>query len=199
MTDSMLATARKVLPGVVFEGWTSVDGPPAIQGREDGERAIPPMLDLVWKAYGFGMAVVIGCFDDTGLAEAKAKSPIPVVGIGEASFHMARLLGHRFSVVTTLPVSIPIIEENIRAGGFADICGRVRASDIPVLELEADPAAACAAIAREAEAARREDDVTAIVLGCAGMTGLEAHLSGIDAHFIDPVASACRLAHALTC
>ena len=50
MTTAMCAAARGAAPGLSFDGWTSEDGPPAIQGAEDGATATPPLLDLVRKA-----------------------------------------------------------------------------------------------------------------------------------------------------
>jgi len=48
---------------------------------------------------------------------------------------MASLVAYRFSVVTTLSRSISAIEHNLAKYGFAGRCARVRASDIPVLEI----------------------------------------------------------------
>jgi hypothetical protein len=48
----------------------------------------------------------IACFDDTGLEAARGVSFAPVIGIGEAAFHLASMLGRRFSVVMTLSRSI---------------------------------------------------------------------------------------------
>ena len=70
---------------------------------------------------------------------ARALADAPVVGIGEAAFHMASLLAHRFAVVTTLARSIGVIETNLLRYGLDRRCARVRASDVAVLELE-DPA-----------------------------------------------------------
>ena len=50
MTLSSVETAQKTAPEINFEGWTSFDGPPSIQGEEDGNYAIKPMLELVKKA-----------------------------------------------------------------------------------------------------------------------------------------------------
>ena len=36
MTDAMVRTARETVPAAEIVGWTSHDGPPAIQGPEDG-------------------------------------------------------------------------------------------------------------------------------------------------------------------
>lgn len=192
MTEAMLAAARAALPEVAMAGWTSHDGPPAIQGPEDGAFATAPLLARVKEAEQAGAAgIVIGCFDDTALTQAQQTVQCPVVGIGQAAFHQAALRGWRFSVVTTLAVSVPVIEENIAGYGLGGFLGRVRASEIPVLALEADPNAACARILDEARRAIAEDGVDAIVLGCAGMVHVTRALrTALDVPVIDPVEAA---------
>jgi allantoin racemase len=173
MTASMRATAQAAVPGFRVEGWTSVDGPPAIQGREDGAAAVPPLLKLVKKASDQGAsAIIIACFDDTGLDEARALASCPVIGIGQAGYHMAAIAGRRFSVVTTLAVSVPILEENVRAYGLEQHLGRVRASGVPVLELEHSPDAAMERVLEEIKRAEAEDGIDSVVLGCGGMVHL---------------------------
>ncbi|GAA0310186.1 aspartate/glutamate racemase family protein [Rhodovulum strictum] len=199
MTEQVLAMARAAQPGALFEGWTSTHGPAAIQGPEDGAAAVPPLLDLVAKADRAGAAgVAIACFDDTGLNEARRLARCPVIGIGQAAYHIAALRGWRFSVVTTLSVSVPIIEANIRGSGLGGHLGRVRASEVPVLDLEHDPDAAFRRIADEAARAAAEDGIDAVVLGCAGMARLTGHLrAALPVPVIDGVESAARLLAAL--
>ena len=57
-------------------------------------------------------------------------------GIGEAGFFTAAMLAHRFSVVTTLSRSVPVLENNLLRYGLDRRCARVRACDVPVLELD---------------------------------------------------------------
>ncbi len=119
-----------------------------------------------------------------------------MIGIGQAAFHMAGLLGQRFSVVTTLAVSVPVIEANIAGYGMA--AARVRPSGIPVLALEDAGAAVMARLAAEIAAAAGEDDIGAMVLGCAGMAPLRARLQAETAlPLIEPVAASALLALAL--
>ncbi len=173
MTEAMVQTAQQVSPDVAIEGWTSTDGPPAIQGKAQGDAAVPPMLELVDKAARNGArAIVIGCFDDTGLAEARRIASCPVVGIGQAAYHVAAMAGRRFSVVTTLEVSVPILEGNIRDYHLAPYLSRVRASGVEVLELERQPAAAADRVLGEILLAEQEDNIDCLVLGCAGMVHL---------------------------
>jgi allantoin racemase len=194
MTDAMVDTAKKT--GVEVEGWTSHAGPAAIQGPEDGEASIPPLLTLVRNASDAGAkAIIIGCFDDTGLDAARDIAACPVIGIGQAAYHIAVLSGPRFSVVTTLDVSVPILESNIHSYGFTSQLARVRASGVPVLDLETDPAGTAPVVMGEINRAVAEDKVNTIVLGCAGMVHIPAHFDKNGAvRLIDGVTSAAQLA-----
>jgi allantoin racemase len=174
-------------------------GPASIQGPEDGEAALPGLFAEIDKANGEDFdAVIIACFDDTGLYEARKRTTRPVIGIGEAGFHAATLIAGRFSVVTTLSVSVPVIEDNIVTYGFDKRCVRVRASEVPVLELERPGSDACQTISLEIATALKDDGVDAIVLGCAGMADL-AHQLGLEhgVPVIDGVAAAVKLAEML--
>ena len=194
MTDAMLAQARRAAPELVFEGWTSHDAPPAIQGAADGEAARAPLLKLVRQASVQGAeGIIIGCFDDTALEEAATIADCPVIGIGQASYHYAALRNWRFSVVTTLSVSIPIIQSNIERHGLGHIVSKVRASEIPVLELEKNTSLASKVVAKEALVAEQEDGISAIVLGCAGMVEVVATVrSHLSSTVIDPVECAAQ-------
>jgi allantoin racemase len=197
MTQAMVETASKA--GVALEGWTSVDGPAAIQGPDDGAACIPPLLALVRKASDAGAkAIIIGCFDDTGLDAARKIAICPVIGIGQAAYHMAVLEGERFSVVTTLAVSVPILEDNIHTYGFTSKLARVRACGVPVLDLETDPVGTAPAVVGEIKRAVAEDKVDVVVLGCAGMVHIPAYFVETEAvRLIDGVTAAAQLAFLL--
>jgi allantoin racemase len=200
MTDKAVAAARAVVPGATVTGITCTGAPPAIEGPEDGAAAVPFVLDAIRAlvAEGATDAAMIACFDDTGLLEARRLAPFPVLGIGEAAAHAASLLSDRFSVVTTLAVSVPVIAGNLAANGLAATCARVRAADVPVLDFEHHPARAAATLSAEIAVALAEDAPGAIVLGCAGMADLAAELERTHGlPVIDGVAAAAVLAEAL--
>jgi allantoin racemase len=199
MTDGIVAVARSTLPDVEVLGWTNTDGPPAIQGPEDGEAAIAGIMGLLPAAKAAVVdAIIIACFDDTGLAQMRSAAHCPVIGIGQAAFHTAALLGHRFSVVTTLDVSVPVIMDNIAGYGLLGQCAQVRASGLGVLEVEAGSAATLARLSAELAASADQDGVTAAVLGCAGMAPLRQTLQAqTGLYLIDGVASSAALAVAL--
>lgn len=195
MTEAMLATAQNASPQTQIQAWTSHDGPPAIQGPADHKFCIPPLLKLVAKASEQkAQAIIIGCSDDTGLDEARAIAACPVIGIGQAAYHMAALTGPRFSVVTTLDVSVPILFQNIHDLGFGGHLAKVRASGVPVLALEEDADRAAEKVLAEIARAQDEDDIQSVVLGCAGMSHIARRVSSdISVRLIDGVEAAARL------
>jgi len=174
------------------------DGPVSIEGYYDEAFSVPGLLAEIAKGDATGVSAhIIACFDDSGLEAARCVAQAPVIGIGEAAFHLASMLGHRFTVVTTLARSIAAIENNLLKYGLASRCARVRACEVPVLSLD-DPASnATAQISAEIELSKQEDHAEVVVLGCAGMADLAAQLS--ESHglpVIDGVASAVKLAEA---
>ena len=198
MTEKIAAAARAAAsPGVEIVASNPAFGPESIEGYYDEAFSIPGLIEEI-RGQASADAVVIACFDDTGLDAARCATEAPVIGIGEAAFHMATLIAERFSVVTTLARSIAPIEHNLRRYGLASRCGRVRASEVPVLALEDPKSDAFASIRSEIEAALREDRAEAIVLGCAGMTDLASSLAeAAGVPVLDGVACAVGLAEAV--
>lgn len=198
MTEKIGRAAQLVAAaGTEIVARNPATGPASIQGAEDGEAALPGLFEEVDRATGFD-AIVIACFDDTGLYAARKRTTVPIIGIGEAAYHFAMLVAERFSVVTTLSVSIPVIQENIMRYGLSARCGKVRASNVPVLELERPGSTARETISDEIASALLYDNSDAIVLGCAGMADLAADLSARHkVPVVDGVAAAIKLAEGL--
>jgi allantoin racemase len=177
MTEKIGAAARRVAsPGTEIIAVNPASGPVSIEGYYDEAISVPGLLEVIRQQKDFD-AVVIACFDDTGLDAARCVTDRPVVGIGEAAYHMATMLSNKFSVVTTLGRSVPALEHNLHKYGLAARCARVRSSEVPVLDLEKPGSDACDRISAEIGLAISDDRAEAIVLGCAGMTDLAAQLA----------------------
>ena len=200
MTEKIRIAASAVASaGTRITAVNPAAGPPSIEGYYDDALAVPGVLEEIRRGESRGVAGhVLACFDDTGLDAARTLARAPVVGIGEAAFHVASLVAGRFSVITTLGRAIPAIEGNLIRYGLATRCGRVRAAEVPVLALEEADGEARGRIEAEIEAAKREDRAEAIVLGCAGMADLAEALSKRHAlPVIDGVAAAVTLVESL--
>lgn len=213
MTAKIAAAARVVAAaGTTIEACNPPDGPVSIEGYVDEVYSVPGLLGEMRRLLGeptpqkpdaeAPQAFVLACFDDTGLDAARCLTSAPVIGIGEAAFHAASLVAQKFGVVTTLERSVGAIEHNLLRYGLAVRCTRVRASEVPVLDLEDAESAQGRAARAQIDAAiakcLQDDGAQAIVLGCAGMADLAASLSrqhGVPV--VDGVAAAVKLAEAL--
>ncbi|OAI82274.1 Asp/Glu/hydantoin racemase [Rhizobium sp. GHKF11] len=175
------------------------DTPVSIEGQADEAMALPGLLAEIRKGEAQGVdAYVIACFDDPGLHAAREVARGPVIGICQAAVQVAMTISRRFSIITTLPRSIAIIEDLVEDYGAQRHCRKVRAINLPVLGLEEDPEVAEALLRREIEAAKREDAAEAIILGCAGMSSLCDRLrDATGVPVIDGVTAAIKLAEAL--
>lgn len=201
-TQSMTAKIGKAAASVASAGTEIIavnpaDGPPSIEGYFDEVFAVPGIIAEMRKAPAAD-AYIIACFDDTGLDAARCAAEAPVIGIGEAAFHLASLVAGKFSVVTTLARSVPAIEHNLAKYGLASRCARVRSSEVAVLDLEMPGSNARHRISDEIARAISEDGAEAVVLGCAGMADLAHSLS--EAHgvpVLDGVVCAVTLAESL--
>ncbi len=198
MTAKIGAAARSAAAsGTEITAVNPADGPSSIEGYFDEVFAIPGLIGEMQKAPDMD-AYVIACFDDTGLDAARCLTSAPVIGIGEAAFHVASLVAGKFTAITTLARSVPAIEHNLVRYGLASRCARVRAADVPVLDLEVAGSDAQSKISTEIGRAVAEDRAEAIVLGCAGMTDLAERLSADHGlPVIDGVACAIKLAENL--
>lgn len=198
MTAKIATAARRVArPGTEIIATQPDIGPESIQGFLDVARSQQGLLEVA-RRHPDVDAVVVACFDDTGVDALRCVFDGPVIGIGEAGFHAATMIATRFAVVTTLAQSVPGLEDNLDRYGLARRCVGVRATDVPVLELETHPARAETRIAAEIAAAISEDRADAIVLGCAGMADLNDRLARrFGLPVIDGVTCAVTLAEAL--
>jgi len=200
MTEKIGAAARAVASkGTEIVARQSKAGPESIEGYVDEAFSLPGLLsEIVAGEREQCDGHIIACFDDTGLDAARALAKTPVIGIGEAAYFTACLIAGRFSVITTLGISVPALRHNIARYGLSDRCAKVRAAEVPVLALEDPKSDARERIAAEIERAKAEDGTEAIVLGCAGMADLAGTLSrdhGLPV--VEGVSAAVKLAESL--
>lgn len=200
MTDKIGAAARAAAgPGTTIVAVSPAMGPVSIEGHYDEAVSVLGVLDEVRRGEAEGCdGYVIACFGDPGLLAARECARGPVLGIAEAAMHAASLIAAGFSIVTTLARTLGIARSLVEAYGMARHCRGIRATDLPVLELERPGSPAYAAILEECRGAIRDDRAEAIILGCAGMADLASRLTKeLGVPVIDGVAAAVKLVEAL--
>ncbi|WP_227369209.1 aspartate/glutamate racemase family protein [Halomonas sp. M20] len=200
MTATIDAAAKRIAaPGTEISSTNPASGPVSIESHFDEAISAVGVTEEVMKGEQEKVdAYIIACFGDPGLLAARELTRAPVIGIAEAAFHMATLISTRFSIVTTLGRTGIIAEHLLDMYGFSHHCRRVRAAEIPVLDLEDDSDAALTRIIDECKRARDEDNIGAIVLGCGGMADLTGQISdAVGLPIVEGVTAAVKLSEAL--
>jgi allantoin racemase len=197
MTETIrVAAVAAASPGTEIVAVTPAMGPASIESHYDEALAVPGLLDAIRCEPADGY--VVACFGDPGLDAARELAAGPVVGIAEAAMRTAAYLGRGYSVVTTLGRTAGRAWELAERYGAPRTCRNVRACEIPVLELENPVSDARRVITEECARAVTEDGCDAIVLGCAGMADLCAHISAaVGVPVVDGVAAATRAVESL--
>jgi allantoin racemase len=176
------------------------DGPLSIESSIEEAMSIAGILKKLAAVQDRYDAVVIGCAGDPGLAPARELSRIPVVGPIEASFHIAAMLGEKFSVVTILDSIVPAIWRVLREYGLEHKCASVRVIDYPVLEMHKDPEGVAMALLRESKEAVTHDGAASIVMGCMSMAFMMVEdrvQSQLEAPIVNPAKVAVKFAEML--
>ncbi|GGH65814.1 aspartate/glutamate racemase family protein [Rothia aerolata] len=174
-------------------------GPASIESHYDEALSVPGLLAEIKSGLDWGAdAFVVACFGDPGIEAAREISPVPVIGIAEGAFHVASLLGGKFSIVTTLARTIGRAEYLLHETGLGARCAGAHACDIAVLDLEKPESNALETIIEASRAALAADESHAVVLGCAGMAEYVDEVSAaIGAPVVDGVSAALLLAKTL--
>ena len=192
--------AKLAFPGTELQVLTLPSAPLDLEYYQQDHTAISLMMESlpdVVRSTNVD-AVVIACFYDPGVRELREMLNVPVVGIGEASMHVASLLGHKFSIIVARKKCIPKMSDNALLYGFEGRIASWRSIEFTVQRLHSDQNRASEAIALEAAAAVHEDLAEVVILGCAAMEDMAQHLSmRIRVPVVDPVVAGFKLAEML--
>jgi allantoin racemase len=108
------------------------------------------------------------------------------------------MLGHKFSIMTSLSSRIPTRDLHVRLHGLESAFASAPALNMPVLEMDANPEKAKARILELARRAVQEDGAEVIVLGCAGLAGYAEDIEReLGAVVLDPTSVAFKIAEAM--
>ena len=198
MTANIDAQARAAArPDTVIITTQPESGPLTIESYYDEYLAIPGILAQILQHQAEVDAFILACWGDPGIEAAREITDKPVIGIAEASLYVANSLGAKFGVVSTLKRTQHMVEKTIEKVGLTSRCALALCTDLPVAATEEDRELTLRVLeegGRQVIAAGAE----AIVLGCAGMSGLDGLLAErLGVPVIDAVAAAVVWAEAL--
>jgi Asp/Glu/hydantoin racemase len=165
---------------------TSPQGPAAIETDGDVVAAVGPLMETA-RAHD-ASAVVVACFSDPGLEQLRAGSAIPVFGIAESALRQAVRLGERVGVISSVEDSLPRHARYWEKLGVQDRVVADIALGLGVLELDTEDAFDAAQRAGRALVSEGAD---VVVLGCTGMTHMQARLEeSLGVPVVDPCLAA---------
>jgi allantoin racemase len=175
-------------------------GPESLESYYDESLAAPFILEAVKNANKEGYdAVILAAFCDPALEATKEVSQIPVYGIEEAAFSVALLLGNKFGILTEKKHKEAVKMQHIRKHGLEQRFAGVRALNMGVVEIAADPENVKMKGIAVCRQLIEEDGAEVIILGCASMAGYSEDIqASLGVPVLDPVAITFKLVEGLT-
>jgi len=124
-------------------------------------------------------AVCINTVSDSGLYALRARLNIPVIAPGQSSFHIACMLGHKFSIVTMWEPWIPLYRKTLKEYGLEHRLASIRhintRPDVQAL-LEGKEEVVFGKLESEGKKAIEDDGADVLILGSTTMHQSHAYL-----------------------
>jgi allantoin racemase len=187
-------------PGTEVVCLNPSSGPRSIESAYDELLSCAPCLEVLIARRAEFDGFIIACYGNHPVIHAAREMlDQPVVGIMEASLHLACMVCHTFSVISSGDRAITLFWDALKAYDMQDRCASVRSTGTPVLALEESGSVNVEElILEEARKAIEEDGAEVIILGCAGMVGLDRRLKcELGVPVIDGVAAAVKFMEAI--
>lgn len=186
-------------PGFTIEVLIPPDGPAILERAAEFDQLRRSELRAVAAVNpdACGAIIAAGAVDPN-LAELRAAARVPVIGPGEASLFLARIVGSRLVILTVEPAAAAARDLIARAAVRPDVAA-VRPLKTTVRSILADPDHGRALIRQAAAAAVREDGADVLYLGAMtlGTLGIAQELAAtLDVAVIDPLPVSIHAAEA---
>ena len=172
ITQRMADYATRITGGAMFVPATGRFGAAYISSRATAAIAAHAALDALAEHAQGCDAIYLACFGDPGLAALKEVSPVPVIGMAEASCIEAARAGRRFGIVTGGALWKPMLEEFVAVLGLSQQLAAIRTVAPTGDQIARDPEAALSLLADACGACAAEDGAELVILGGAALAGL---------------------------
>jgi allantoin racemase len=135
------------------------------------------IVRLAYKSAADYDAIVIGCFYDIGLREAREVSGRAVVTAPcQSATAIASNLGNTFSVLVGRRKWIPKMRENVRFYGHGERLASMRPVELGVHDFQVDRQRTCECLLSEGRSAVQEDGAEVLILGCTAEYGFHEQM-----------------------
>jgi allantoin racemase len=160
---------------------------------------IADIIRLTQQAADEYDAIVIGCFYDVGLREAREVSGRAIVTAPcQSATAIASHLGNTFSVLVGRRKWIPKMSENVRLYGHGHRMVSMRPLGLGVHDFQADHDRTCDRLLTEGRKAVEEDGAEVLILGCTAEYGFNKKMQAeLSVPVIDAVTAPFKYAEFL--
>jgi Asp/Glu/hydantoin racemase len=199
ITELMVAEGRRYAAAdTELVPVTAAFGTLYVENRVEAAIAAHAVLD-VCAAHSDGCdAVIISAFGDPGLYAAKELLDLPVVGVSEAAFLAAYMLGNRYAIVCLTPRLKTWYVETAHAHGLDGKLVTARAIPGPVPDITRAKDDLKEKLLEECLTAVTKDDAEVIIIGGGPVAGIAREIrDGIPVPLIDGVSAAVKFAEAI--
>lgn len=165
-------------------------GPLSIESVTEEQWAATGLLRLIERYENDFDAFFIGCFGEPGLEAARELTETPVIGSASATFHTAAQIADRFSCLTILDSTAPMVRRQIHEMGLTTQFASVRVVDAPVLGIDHESSDLIRRMTVAGRTAVTEDGAEALVPGCMSLAFARIHervAAELPVPFLDPV------------
>ena len=192
---------RWAAPGTEVDIVDVARGPASIESMVEEYLSVPGAVERMLEVERQGYdAAILGCYGDPGLDAMREMVAMPMVGPGEAGFHLAAMLGHRFSIITVTQSIVPGLRHLVEKAGLGGRLVSVRVVETPVLALGHDRGESLRRVVEQGRRCLDADEADTLVLGCMSMGFLEIAEEAsviLGVPVINPGKAALKLAEAL--
>jgi len=150
------------------------EGPHDLNYLRAEASVIPDVVSLVERSDAD--AVIVGCFNDTGVHAAREGCSRLVIGPGEVAHHLASRCGSRWSVLVSERKCIPRMTSVANQYGFTANRVTFRSVGIGVHQFQVDQTETISRLRKAAEEAIQVDMAETIILGCTIQFGMFSEL-----------------------
>ncbi|SFL33008.1 allantoin racemase [Halogranum rubrum] len=183
--------ANELVPdGDTVQLVTPSDAPLSVESTVEEQWAATELVRSVEAHEDEFDAFFVGCFGEPGLSAVREMTRKPVVGSATATFHTAAQVADRFSVLTILDSTEPMVHRQIHEAHLDDRLASVRVVEAPVLDIDHSSDSLVQDMITTGRDAVTEDGAEALIPGCMSLSFMQVH-DGIAAElgvpFLDPV------------
>lgn len=144
-------------------------------------------------------AIIVAAFGDPGLPALREAVPIPIVGMSEAAFASASLLGQRFSIIAISSRITAWYRETVERCGLISRLASIRGLDEPLADIGSVQTDKASQLLALCDSAVRQDGADVLVIAGAPLAGLARQIRDrLPVPAVDGVSCAVAQAEALT-